>query len=116
MQVLRDGLPGLQDRLARSGVRLCAGEPYLQRLHASAEGRAINGGDCAPGEKLLFIDEFGRIAPCSFTNDSYGVALAEVRDIKSLPARFAVARLESPSSACEDCHATHVFSKFASCP
>ena len=116
VQTLRDLLPGLTEKLARSGVRLCASEPYLQRLHASAEGRAIDGGDCAPGEKLLFIDEFGRFAPCSFTSDNYGVPLPEVRSFKALPARFRAARLEVPSPACKDCHATHVFSKFASCP
>jgi MoaA/NifB/PqqE/SkfB family radical SAM enzyme len=75
---LRDLLPGLQAELATSGVRLCADQRYLQRLVASAEGTPLPGGDCRPGEQLLFIDEQGRVAPCSFTNDIYGLAVERI--------------------------------------
>jgi MoaA/NifB/PqqE/SkfB family radical SAM enzyme len=119
VQALQNLLPSLRDRLTQNGVRLCANEPYLQRLHASAEDRPIDGGDCAPGERLLFIDEFGRMAPCSFTSPSYGVALTDLQPgqgLAALRAHFRAARLEAPSPACRDCHATHVFSKFESRP
>lgn len=117
VQALHNLLPSLRDRLSQRGAHLCASEPYLQRLHASAEERPIHGGDCAPGQRLLFIDEFGRIAPCSFTSQSYGVALMDLRPgqgLATLRARFQAARQQAPSPACADCHATHVFSKFES--
>ncbi len=117
VQALRDMLPGLRATLATQGLTLCASDPYLARIEASASQQALPIDDCAPAERLLFIDERCRIAPCSFTNEDYGVAVADIHDasdLLALPARFRAARSALSARACGDCPATHVFSKFAS--
>jgi radical SAM protein with 4Fe4S-binding SPASM domain len=109
-------LPNLRHTLAQRGVRLCASEPYLERIQASARGEPLAVSDCAAGEQFLFIDERGQIAPCSFTTGEYGVALASVHsvaDLRQLPQRFAAARRRQASGSCSDCPSNHVFAKFA---
>lgn len=109
-------LPKLRAELALRGVRLCGNETYVERLGASADGRALAGEGCAPGEEFLFIDERGRIAPCSFSVDDYGIDIASlqgVADLAALPARFAAAHAKARCGTCADCPSTHVFDKFA---
>jgi MoaA/NifB/PqqE/SkfB family radical SAM enzyme len=108
-------LPALKARLAVQGVRLCAAPKYLSRLDASARNESLPVHDCAPGERFLFIDEYGRIAPCSFTSDAYGVSIADLTsgsDLANLAARFRTDRLDAPQPVCKDCPSTHVFAKF----
>ncbi|MCC2657188.1 MAG: hypothetical protein K0Q76_2296 [Panacagrimonas sp.] len=114
---LAEGVAPLRDRLALRGVRLCGGQSYLSRIHAAAEGRALSVGDCAPAERFLFVDEQGRLAPCSFTCGDYGVHVDEVQtleDLFALPGRFRAARTRAPAPTCGDCPSNHVFAKFAS--
>lgn len=115
-QALRALLPALRATLADRGVRLCASEPYLQRIEASAGHVDLPVDNCAPGERFLFVDESGRIAPCSFTNDDYGVAVDSVLDagdLLDLPSLYRTARANVPAKVCGDCPSTHVFAKFA---
>jgi MoaA/NifB/PqqE/SkfB family radical SAM enzyme len=117
VEKLRRLLPSLKCELTRQGVRLCGDDNYLQRIEASAWKRDIPVKDCVPGEAFLFIDECGRIAPCSFTSQHYGVCVDEintVRDFLELPVRYRASRVRAPASACNDCPSTHVFGKFAS--
>ena len=102
----------LQQELANHGVRLCGEPTYLERMAASARGEHMDIADCDPGERYLFIDETGRVAPCSFTGEEYGIPLEEA-EIPSLPARFTAARSCHRSPQCRDCHSTQVFRKFA---
>lgn len=102
----------LQQELADHGVRLCGEPAYLKRMAASARGERMDIVDCGPGEHYLFIDETGRVAPCSFTGEEYGIPL-EKAEIPSLPARFTAARSCLRSPQCRDCHSTQVFRKFA---
>jgi MoaA/NifB/PqqE/SkfB family radical SAM enzyme len=109
-------LPALRAALAARGVSLCGNAQYLERIAASASGRRIAVADCAPGECFLFIDERGRVAPCSFTTQELGFPLDDIRtldDLRRLPARFADARRRMPAPACGDCPSTQVFAKFA---
>jgi MoaA/NifB/PqqE/SkfB family radical SAM enzyme len=109
-------LPALRAALAARGVRLCGNAQYLERIAASANGRRIAVVDCAPGERFLFIDERGRVAPCSFTTAELGFPLEDIRtldDLRRLPVRFADARRRLPAPACGDCPSTQVFAKFA---
>lgn len=105
--------------LAERGVALLGGEEYLRRLALSARNVPLPVADCRPGQRFLFIDETGKISPCSFTPGAYGVPLAEltaVADLMALPERFRKARSCRRAVACEDCRSTQVFEKFTPVP
>lgn len=109
-------MPPLRARLARHDVLLCGDEVYVERIAASADRRVLAGTGCNPGSSFLFVDEAGRIAPCSFSVDDYGVDIADLRtidDLHALPARFAAAHAAARCGVCADCPSTHVFNKFA---
>ena len=112
---LRAIVPVLHTRLAARGVRLCASARYLDRIEATAHGRRLPVLDCNPGEDFLFIDERGRVAPCSFTAGERGVpieSIASGADLLTLPATFARQPVSRLDSACADCASTRVFDKF----
>jgi MoaA/NifB/PqqE/SkfB family radical SAM enzyme len=109
-------LPDLARRLTARGVRLCADPLYLRRLRASATGEPLAIADCELGRDFLFIDELGRVSPCSFSSGDYGVPLASLRsigDIDGLHDRFVAADAAERCAACNDCPSTHRFAKFA---
>ncbi|MGC4075002.1 MAG: radical SAM protein [Nibricoccus sp.] len=108
-------LPALRAELGPGGLRIAGSSAYLDRLQASArnELRAIM--HCGPGEQFLFIDELGRVSPCSFTSDTLGIPLADLdspEKISALPSAFASHRRSFAPSVCSDCPSTHVFEKF----
>lgn len=108
-------LPGVRERMGRLGLVIHGSDRYLHRLASTARGRRIPIDDCAPGAWFLFIDEQGRIGPCSFTAHGYGVPLEEIagpEDLDRLPETFAERRRRRVAP-CEDCHSTQVFDKFA---
>jgi AdoMet-dependent heme synthase len=110
-------LPGVRERVGRLGLTVHGSDQYLHRLASTARGQRIPIDDCAPGAWFLFIDERGRIGPCSFTPQSYGILLEEIAgpgDLHRLPELFAERRRGQRVAACEDCHSTQVFDKFAS--
>jgi len=112
---LREILPELRESLAEHNVKLCGSETYLQRIEASAHQRSIPVMDCSPGERFLFIDEMGRIAPCSFTNAEYGVhidSVTQLNDILNLSPQFRAARKDLVAKACDDCSSNHMYAKF----
>lgn len=109
-------LPRLREELCARGVRLLGGAEYWARMRASARGESLCVADCAPGERFLFIDEFGRISPCSFTPNELGFPITEilsVADFADVSRRFRLARALGPASACGDCKSTQIFAKFA---
>lgn len=116
-RMLAEIVPPLQDRLALHGVRLCATRTYLDRIQASSDDVALAISDCDPGERFLFIDEHGRVAPCHFTADSLGISLDDINDATSLqrlPGTFSRAQKSACPAVCQDCPSTQVFAKFAS--
>jgi radical SAM protein with 4Fe4S-binding SPASM domain len=118
---LRSALPGIRERLAGRGLRLRGNARYLGRLAASAAGQAVPVIDCHPGAEFLFVDEDGRVAPCSFTSVGYGVPMADIHsgaELAQLPARFAEQRRQQFLPPCHDCPSTQVFGKhdFAEAP
>jgi MoaA/NifB/PqqE/SkfB family radical SAM enzyme len=116
IEQLAGELPRLRAALARSGVRLCGGPSYVERIRATAVGRRIPVLDCDPGASFLFIDEDGLVAPCSFTGAEYGVPIASITslaDLLALRGRFARSRSTDRLPVCNDCPSTHVFAKFA---
>jgi hypothetical protein len=109
-------VPALRARLSKLGVHLTGGDGYLQRILASSRDERIPVADCHPGERFLFINEESIVSPCHFTTDGYGVPLKDLStDLTSrgLPQRFAAARANRRLAACEDCHCTWIFEKFA---
>ncbi|HRE79856.1 MAG TPA: radical SAM protein [Opitutaceae bacterium] len=109
-------IPSLRTQLAARGVRLVGGEAYLQRILASSQNRRIPIADCGPGQRFLFIDEGGRVSPCSFTSDLLGVATNAVRSSSSLAQLshvFRAARDRQRPLACNDCLSTQVCQKFS---
>lgn len=112
---LRHRLPALVQRMSERGVRLCANDAYLERFEATASGRAMPVTDCESLRPTLFIDEHGRIAPCSFTLDTHGIPTRDVLtvdDVSRLRARLAAGRRARPAAVCADCPSTQVFAKF----
>lgn len=112
---LTEQLPDLKKRLAARGVRLVGGPGYLARMRASATDERWAVPDCRPGERFIFVDEQGRVAPCNYTSAQIGVPLGEVGDgaaLRQLPGRLAAARAACRPEACEDCHSTQVWEKF----
>jgi len=113
---LCDALPGIRERAARLGLTILGGKQYLHRLASAAHGAAIPVHDCQPGQRFLFVDEGGHVAPCSFTVRGYGVHLSEIRtveDLHRLPVRLAGRKRAEMLAPCYDCPSTQVFGKFA---
>ncbi|HEY2081247.1 MAG TPA: radical SAM protein [Verrucomicrobiae bacterium] len=109
-------IPPLRARLAKLGVRLNGSDNYLRRIRASSRDEFIPVTDCRPGERFLFINENGIAAPCNFTTRNYGIPVEELDGppaLLELPKRFGQLRTENGLAACEDCHSTQVFEKFA---
>ena len=114
---LQDELPAIRRALAERGVALRGGDRYIERIRSSAMGRRLPVRDCGPGERFLFVSEQGMVSPCSFTEDAFGVPIAELAggdDVAALPGRFGAARDAQSKSiaACGDCPSTQVFAKF----
>jgi MoaA/NifB/PqqE/SkfB family radical SAM enzyme len=110
------GLPRLRVELGRLGFTIHGNDRYLHRIAGSANGWSIPVDDCGPGRSFLFIDEQGRVSPCSFTSSDYGVPIEEIPDpegLAHLPENFSRLRRERRAAPCEDCHSTQVFDKFA---
>lgn len=108
-------LPRVRTEMRRFGLHIHGSDRYLFRLASTARGRAIPVDDCGPGRSFLFIDEHGRVSPCSFTSTAYGVPVESVTtpdDLARLPETFARLRRERREPACDDCHSTQVFDKF----
>ena len=112
---LVSALPGIRQRLAGRGLRLRGDARYLGRLASGAAGEMVPVIDCHPGAEFLFVDEDGRVAPCSFTSAGYGLPTAEIHtgaELSQLPARFAQQRRQQFLAPCCDCPSTQVFGKF----
>ena len=108
-------LPDLRRKLADFGTGLIGGANYLKRIYASARDERNSVDDCGPGNDFLFIDEAGRISPCSFTTQDYGIDLRSVRtpaQLAALPGRFRVMQQTQRSAQCQDCLSTQFCDKF----
>ena len=113
---LRADIARLRPALAARGVRLCGTDAYLERFEASAFARPLNVDACRLPERMLFIDEHCRIAPCSFTVEAYGQSTHTLRtaaDLQRLQEAFMARQASTPAAPCIDCHSTQLFAKFA---
>lgn len=106
----------LQASLSRRGVLLRGGPDYFARMAHTTERSPLPVLDCRPGESFLFVDERGRVSPCSFTSSEYGVpvaTLSRAEDVRALGPRFRAARQGARAAACDDCRSTQVFAKWS---
>ncbi len=113
LEALAAEMPRLREDLAMQDCRLIGGQSYLARLLRAAHGTPSPIAECEPGTRFLFVDEHGRVAPCAFTGDEYGIPLSAIGALSELPARFREARRARCAPACADCPSTQVFGKFA---
>lgn len=109
-------LPSLQRELSQSGLLLRGQPRYVERMRRASLGRALPIVDCHPGERFLFVDELGRVSPCSFTSDDYALSVSALRtsaDVAQLPSHLATLRNTQRATACDDCRSTQLFAKWA---
>jgi radical SAM protein with 4Fe4S-binding SPASM domain len=115
VDMLASQLPGLRRQLLDFGTSLVGGENYLRRIYASARDERNPVDDCGPGESFLFVDEQGRISPCSFTSQDYGIdtrSIDTAADLAALSGRFRAMQRFERSTQCHDCLSTQVCDKF----
>jgi radical SAM protein with 4Fe4S-binding SPASM domain len=115
VNILEAQLPEIRQRLSDRGAILVGGEEYVTRIRASALNKHIPIEDCEPGERFLFIDEAGRISPCSFTTFDYGVdirTITSAADLAALPGIFRKLQNTKRSRQCDDCLSTQICGKF----
>lgn len=109
-------LPALRRELSAQGLAIFGAHSYVERLLSLERGETFAVQNCEPGRRFLFVDEYGKIAPCSFTLASYGELAAEAAepsgDFSDLPRRFLARQRSQRASACDDCPSTQVFEKF----
>ncbi len=111
LEQLAHELPGLRRELASRGLSILGGPGYVERLLSLERGQRVAVDDCQPGRRFLFVDQHGKLAPCSFTLESYGEPHADA-DLSELPRRFLAQQRSKRASACDDCASTQVFDKF----
>lgn len=105
-----------QTSLRKEGARLAHSDAYFRRILASASNEPLPIQNCRPGQHYLFVSAQGRIAPCAFTADEYGIELAALQshaDIALIPSMFATRQKEQMAPACRDCPCTNVHGKFS---
>ena len=112
------GLPALRRELSALGLQILGAHAYLEQLLSLERGERVAVEDCAPGQRFLFVDEHGQIAPCSFSVDSYGEPLPRPeaapaeRAGHELSRRFLLRQTSKRALVCDDCASTQVFEKF----
>ena len=107
-------LPGLRATLP--GVRILGGDAYVDRIAQSAQDGALTIRGCQVARDFLFIDEAGRVAPCAFVGDHFGVTTGDLRraeDLVALTSGLCDRQLAQPAAACRNCMSTQQFAKFA---
>lgn len=108
-------VPRLRIELGQMGTTLVGGAAYLERFADTVAGRPLPIADCRVAETFLFIDEAGRIAPCSFAPEHFGVSVDDLRspaDLHALPRQLRLHQHAHPAPDCADCPSTQQFSKF----
>ncbi|PSJ36522.1 radical SAM protein [Allosphingosinicella deserti] len=108
-------VPRLRAELAPAGTILVGGAAYLQRFADTVAGRPLKIADCRLAETFLFIDEAGRIAPCSFAPEHFAVTVEDLRspaDLDTLPRRLRSHQQAHPARDCADCPSTQQSDKF----
>src|SRR5205814_7874127 len=81
---LREELPAIRGRMARLGLRVCGSVGCSARIAQAIEGVRVAVAECEPGQRYLFVDERGRVGPCSFTLVGYGQTTEDLRALRGV--------------------------------
>lgn len=111
---LSTNLDRIREECLDMGLVIRGGAGYLNRLVATVRGERIPVDDCKPGKSFLFVDERGRVSPCSFTCGTLGIPVDQwiAEGTGKLAEDFLRRKRLIRPVACEDCLATNVFDKF----
>jgi MoaA/NifB/PqqE/SkfB family radical SAM enzyme len=112
---LADEVPRLRAELGQAGTVLVGGAAYLERFADTVAGRPLPVTDCRVAETFLFVDEAGRVAPCSFAPEHFEASVDGLRspaDLDALPQRLRAHQRAHPPRDCADCPSTQQFAKF----
>ena len=112
---LVEEVPRLRAELILQGTALVGGSAYLKRIADTVAGRPLPVDDCRVAETFLFIDEAGRVAPCSFAPEHFNISVGDLRsvaDLDALPQRLRLHQRACPAHDCADCPSTQQFAKF----
>jgi radical SAM protein with 4Fe4S-binding SPASM domain len=106
----------IQGAIRHTGAKLIFSPNYFRRISASAQGEKLPILDCAPGSYYMFVSARGKIAPCSFTTDEYGIDISSIQslaDFEQLPSTFHQNKAANQAYYCHDCPCTNVHGKFS---
>jgi radical SAM protein with 4Fe4S-binding SPASM domain len=106
----------IESVIRNTGARLIFSESYFRRILATAQGKKLPILDCNPGSYYMFVNAQGKIAPCSFTTDEYGIDISSIKtlaDFEHLPSTFHQNKVSKQAHFCHDCPSTNVHGKFS---
>jgi len=106
----------IQNAIKNTGAKLAFSESYFRRISASARGEKLPILNCKPGSYYLFVNAHGRISPCSFTTDEYGLNISSIQTtdaFEELQSVFRQRKALKQASWCHDCPSTNVHGKFS---
>jgi sulfatase maturation enzyme AslB (radical SAM superfamily) len=106
----------IQEAISNTQAKLIFSENYFRRILATAKGEKLPIRDCKPGSYYMFVNAYGRISPCSFTTDEYGVDMSSIQslaDFEKLPLVFHQKKTNQQAYYCHDCPCTNVHGKFS---
>jgi len=108
-------LPELREEARARGLRLRGSERYVDRLLSLEDADGSSAARCNPGADFLFLDERGRLAPCSFTSEHLSEPLlpAHEGELTQISRRFLARQSSGENLPCRDCPSTQVAGKFA---
>lgn len=112
--LLRAALPALRRELA-GRLTIVGGEAYLRRIEETTRGVELPVAACQVARSFLFIDEDGRIAPCSFAPEHFGRHVDEIDGPQAFDAMiewFSAEQQTRPARDCADCPSTQQFAKW----
>ena len=106
----------IQETISNTEAKLIFSTNYYRRISATVNGDKLPIRDCKPGSYYMFVNANGRISPCSFTTDEYGMDISSVQsltDFERLPLVFRQKKSNQQTNYCYDCPCTNVHGKFS---
>lgn len=106
----------IQKSIGNAGAKLVFSESYFHRISASARGEKLPILDCKPGSYYMFVNAHGKISPCSFTTEEYGLDISSIQTMdifEELHSAFHQTKAGKQAYWCHDCPNTNVHGKFS---